>query len=228
MREFDALNGYPDPAQPRVVGPDIRTIQQRIVASYRDKEYYDGDRRNGYGGFKYDGRWFNVAKNMATEYGLNNKSSVLQVGCEKGFLLHDFQELFPGIKVRGTDVSRYALEHAMDGVKSYLTHAPFTKLPFEDKEFDFVIGIGAIYCLNLADAIVALKEIQRVSRGKSFVTLASYETPEEFWMFRYWTILGTTVLKPDEWREVMQHAGYTGDYKFTNSRTLKLILDQKS
>ena len=65
MREFNALKDYPQPKEPRYVSPDIRTVHSRIIASSRGKEYYDGDRKNGYGGFKYDGRWKKIAEFMA-------------------------------------------------------------------------------------------------------------------------------------------------------------------
>ena len=212
MREFNALGEYPQPKTPRYVGPHIRTIDNRIRASYRGKEYYDGDRNDGYGGFEYDGRWKAVAQLMEKEYKLGNNSAVLQVGCEKGFLLHDFHELFPKMKIMGTDISDYAIENSMPSTKPYIVKAPFTKLPFNDHEFDFVIAIGVVYTLTLADAIICLKEIQRIGKGRSFITIASYETEEDFRLFRYWTLLGSTVLRPDECRDVMKHAGYTGDY----------------
>lgn len=223
MRQFNALAGYPEPKQPRIVGPGLRTIRQRIIASYRGKEYYDGDRNCGYGGFYYDGRWLSIAKNMCKEYELGDDSAILQIGCEKGFLLHDFLLLNPKMKVRGTDISDYAIANAMPSVKPFIQKASFTALPFADEEFDFVIGISVVYTMNLANAIRCLKEIQRVGRGKSFVTIASYSTEEDFWLFRYWTVLGTIVLREDEWIEVLNHAGYTGDYKFTNAQTLKLV-----
>ena len=34
-----------------------RSVKNKLAAWKLDKEYYDGDRNNGYGGFKYDGRW---------------------------------------------------------------------------------------------------------------------------------------------------------------------------
>lgn len=223
MREFNALEGYPEPKEPRVVGPSIRTIHNRIIAAYRDKEYYDGERNNGYGGFRYDGRWVSVAQNISKAYGLTEDSSVLQMGCEKGFLLHDFHQLYPKMKIRGTDISGYAIEQAMPSIQSCIQQAPFTTLPFKDKEFDLVLAIGVVYTLNLADAMKCLKEIQRVGKGKSFVTLAAYRTEEEFKLFRWWTVLGTTVLHEDEWVEVLKHVGYTGDYKFQTARSLKLV-----
>ena len=222
MREFNALAGYPEPHQPRHVGPNIRTIHNRIIALCRGKEFYDGDRNNGYGGFAYDGRWVPIAKFMAHEYGLGATSAILQVNCEKGFLLHDFQQLFPGIKVRGTEISDYAIATAMPSVRPHIQQAPFTRLPFLDQEFDFVIAIGAVYALTLTDAIACLKEIQRVGKGKGFITVASYDTEEDKRLFEWWTLLGTTILRKEEWIEVLNHAGYTGDYKFTNAEALKL------
>ena len=94
MRKINILENLPKPKEPRIVGPHLRTIHNRIVASYRGKEYYDGDRMNGYGGFRYDGRWLPVARNMVKEYGLTEKSSILQINCEKGFLLHIFFSSF--------------------------------------------------------------------------------------------------------------------------------------
>ena len=222
MREFDALSGYPEPKQPRLVSQNLRTIQHRIIASYRGKDLYDGDRNYGYGGFHYDGRWLPIAKNMCIEYGLSFHSAVLQIGCDKGFLLNDFQLLQPGIKVRGTEISDYAIENAMESVKKFIQKASFIDLPFNNGEFDFVIAIGPVYTLNLGDAIKCLKEIQRVSRGKSFITLGSYTNKEELHLFRDWTLLGTTILHEQEWIEVMKHAGYSGDYKFTGAKSLNL------
>ena len=145
MREFNALKDYPQPKEPRIVGPDIRTIKSRIIASYRGKEYYDGDRKNGYGGFHYDGRWKKIVDFMCKEYNLDENSSILQIGCEKGFLLHDFHEKFPRMKIRGTDISDYAIKNSMPSIRTCVQKAPFTELPFKDHEFDFVMAIGVVY-----------------------------------------------------------------------------------
>ena len=223
MREFDALKGYPEPREPRLVHPNIRTIHNRIIASYRGKEFYDGDRDNGYGGLKYDGRWAPIAKTMMEQYSLSGQSAVLQIGCDKGFLLHEFLQLCPAIKVRGTEVSDYAIECAMPSVKPFVHKASFSELTFASGEFDFVIAIGPVYSLNLADAIKCLKEIQRVGKGRSFITLGAYETEEDLRLFRYWTLLGCTVLSKKDWIEVLNHAGYMGDYKFNTAQSLRLV-----
>lgn len=222
MREFNALRCYPQPKEPRYVGPNIRTIKNRIAASYRDERYYDGDRNDGYGGFKYDGRWKKIAESMCADYELTEHSALLQVGCEKGFLLHDFKERFPSMKIRGTDISDYAISHAMPSIKPYIEKCDFTKLPFEDREFDFVIAIGVVYTLTLRDAISCLREIQRVGKGKSFITLGAYRDESGKRLFNYWTLLGATILHVDEWVEVLKEAGYTGDYNFTTADYLNL------
>ncbi len=224
MREFNALGNYPQPKEPRYVGPNIRTIKNKIIASYRDERYYDGDRNNGYGGFKYDGRWKNIADSMCDEYKLTEDSALLQIGSEKGFLLHDFHEKYPNMKVRGLEMSDYAIEKSMPSIKGFIKKVDnYDKLPFSDCEFDFVIAIGVIYPLTLRDAISCLKDIQRVGKGKSFITLGSYRNEEEFKLFRYWSVLGSTILHVDEWVEVLNEAGYTGDYTFYTAETLNLV-----
>jgi len=223
MREFDALTGYPEPKAPRYIHPKLRTIHNRIVASYRDKEFYDGDRNNGYGGFKNDGRWAPIARSMLQEYALDDRSAVLQIGCDKGFLLHELLQLCPAMTLRGTEISDYAINCATSSTKHLIQKTSFSELPFANGAFDFVIAIGPVYSLNLTDAIKCLKEIQRVGCGRSFITLGAYETEEELRLFRFWTLLGCTVLSKMDWIEVLKHVGYTGDYKFNTAQSLNLI-----
>lgn len=227
MREFNALQNYPEPKNIRYVKKDLRTIQSKIVASYRDEAYYDGDRVNGYGGYNYDGRWKNIAKFMYEEYALDENSSVLQLGCEKGFLLSDFKTLYPTLNISGTEISDYAIEKSMKNIKSNIIKVDnFSNIPFADKSFDFVLAIGVVYCLTLADAIKTIKEIQRVSNGKSFITLGSYEDEESLRLFKMWSVLGSTILHIDDWIAVLEHCGYTGDYTFVTAKTLKLTESQ--
>lgn len=227
MREFNALSGYPQPKNVRYVSKNLRTIKNKIAASYRDERYYDGHRNDGYGGFKYDGRWVDVAKNMYKEYNLSENSSVLQIGCEKGFLIHDFKTIYPQINVMGTEISNYAIKNSMTSIKSNIVKVDsFAECPFEEDSFDLVIAIGVIYPLNLADAIKCIKHIQRVSKGNSFITLGSYYDEESYKLFKMWSVLGSTILHVDEWKEVLDHCGYTGDYTFVTSKSLNLVEQQ--
>ena len=223
MREFNALKNYPQPKNKRYVSKNMRTVQSKIIASYRDESYYDGDRVNGYGGYNYDGRYKDIASFMYDEYQLDENASVLQLGCEKGFLISDFKTLYPSLNISATEISSYAIEKSMLNVKSNIIQVEnFSHVPYADKSFDLVLAIGVVYCLTLADAIVCIKEIQRVAKGKSFITLGAYEDEESLKLFKMWSVLGSTILHVDEWREVLEHCGYAGDYTFVTGKTLNL------
>lgn len=223
MREFDLLKNYPS-IKYRYVSKNTRNIKNRIIASYRDKEFYDGSRNNGYGGFVYDGRWRLVAKKIFKEYKLKDDAKILQIGSDKGFLLQDIKELKPESRVFGTEISDYAIKKSHKKIKKNIIKSPFNILPFPKNYFDFVIAIGPIYSLNLRDGIQCLKEIGRVGNGKSFITLGSYDNEKEEKLFRYWTLLGATILSKKDWISVLKHCKYKGDYKFNTARTLNLKL----
>ena len=223
MRKFNLLSEYSKSQTIRYVSANLRKIEHRIVASYKNKEFYDGDRNYGYGGFKYDGRWKKIADKICKEYKLKKNSTILQLGCEKGFLLNDLKNLFPKMQIHGLETSNYAIDNSMGSVKKYIKKTDnYLRLEFEDNKLDFVIALGVVYVQNLKDAIKCLKEIQRVSKGKSFITLGSYETKEEYWLFREWALLGTIILKENEWIEILKLVNYSGDFYFTNAKTLIL------
>ena len=218
MREFNLLQDLPQSTEPRIV--TNRTIKSRIIASERGKEFYDGARENGYGGYIDDGRWNVVAKRIISEYNLGNKSKVLHIGCDKGFLLKELQNLCPDMFLRGLELSYYAWKESQ--VRNLMRLGTFNRLQFRDKQFNCVIASG-IYSLNLAQVIDSLKEIERICDGNSHITLGAFETEEEEKLFRQWTLLGTTILSKNDWLEVLNHVGYTGDYWFNTASSLNLI-----
>jgi SAM-dependent methyltransferase len=221
MREFDI--DYPHSKSKRVIKENSRSIKNKIIAWSLGEEYYDGQRENGYGGFYYDGRWATIMPRIIKEYKLNHNSTVLDFGCKKGFFLHDLKQALPGIRVNGIENHPYPIEKAMESVKKDLILCPYEKLPFEDNSFDFVIAFASIYMLNFSGVLSALREIQRVCKESSYVTLGAYKTKEEKELFLEWTLLGTTILHEDEWLEVFQEIGYTGDYFFTSAKSLHLV-----
>lgn len=223
MREFDLLSIYPS-LKKRYVSKQTRKIENRIVASYRGKKFYDGKRNDGYGGFYYDGRWQNIAKRIFDHYQLKDDAKILQIGSDKGFLLHDIKNLKPKCRIAGVEISDYAISKTLKNVKRFVKKSSFIDLPYKDNYFDFVIAIGPVYSLNLSDAIKCLKEIKRVGKGKSFITLGAYENDKDFKLFRYWTLLGCSILKKKEWVKVLKHCKYKGDYKFNTATSLNLKL----
>tara|TARA_B110001452_G_C15165873_1_gene405371 strand:- start:29 stop:691 length:663 start_codon:yes stop_codon:yes gene_type:complete len=195
-----------------------RSVINKMYAWELGKEYYDGNRLNGYGGFKYDGRWLKLLPKIIKKYKLNNKSRVLDLGCKKGFLLKDLNILLPGIKSYGIENHRYALKNAVK-CKSKLILSEYTKLPFKDKSLDFVIAFNSLYMQNLGDVIKSLKEIERVSK-KSYIILASGENDEERNKFYKWTLIGTSILLKREWKQLFKKIKFKGDYYFSSAKSL--------
>ena len=216
MREFDAFPIYP-PAK-RVAN---RTVHNRIAASDRGREFYHGERSNGFGGMKNDGRWAAVAENLISIYGLNKDSSVLETHCNFGYLLEEFHKR--GISVRGTEVSPYAIAHIAPEIQPFVKNVPFHVMPFGDHEFDLVLSVATVYAVALPEAMQMLREIERVGKGKSFITLSAAETPEELALIRKWSILGTLCFSKAEWITVLNHCGFTGDYKWDTVQSLGLV-----
>ena len=118
------------------------------------------------------------------------------------------------MKVRGVEVSDYAVAESMPLVKPYIVKSDFTKLPFENREFDFVIAIGVVYTLNLRDAISCLKGNTAGWKGNKLYNPWRLRNEQGARLFKYWTLLGATILHVDEWIEVLKESGYTGDYQF--------------
>ena len=224
MREINI--GYPNVSQPRILPHNFRTIHNKIKAWELGEEYYDGARENGYGGYRYDGRWAKIIPFLIKEYGLSNNSSVLDLGCKKGFFMNDLKEMLPGIKIRGVENHLYPIKSSMDSVREEIIYSPYENLPFGDGEFDFILAYASIYMLNLGGVIKVLREIQRVGKGKSYITLGAYRKEEDKELFLDWTLLGTTVLHVEEWLEVLKSVSYTGDYYFTSAESLKLVREE--
>jgi SAM-dependent methyltransferase len=114
-------------------------------------DYWDGDRRYGYGGYKFiDGRWRPVARALIDIYGLKNGSSVLDVGCGKAFLLYEMKKILPELKVAGFDISKHGLADAREEIKPYLfRYRAQDRYPYGDGTFDLVISLGCLHNLRL-------------------------------------------------------------------------------
>jgi len=183
----------------------------RIAKSF-GKEFFDGDRKCGYGGYTYDGRWKAVARKMKDYYQLAEDYAILDIGCAKGFLLHDFKELTPNCTVAGIDVSEYAIENAMPSVRPYLEIADAERLPYPDKSFDLVISINSIHNLPLERLKKAMKEVERVSRRHSYITVDAWRNETERENLYKWVLTAETMMHVDDWKKLFTEVGYTGDY----------------
>jgi len=149
---------------------------------------------------------------MKEYYQLAEDCAILDIGCAKGFLLHDFKELMPNCTIAGIDVSEYAIENAMPSVKSYLKVANAERLPYPDKSFDLVISINSIHNLSLEPLKAALKEVERVSRGHSYITVDAWRNEMERENLYKWVLTAETMMHVDDWKKLFKEVGYTGDY----------------
>ena len=196
-----------------------RMVDEKILCMHKAKEYeedyWDGDRRFGYGGYKYlPGRWKPVAESLIETYNLNNSSSILDVGCGKGFLLHEIKLLLPEITIKGFDISNHGLSCALDSVKDDLfIHKAQEPYPFKDNEFDLVISLGCLHNLRLMELEVALGEIERVGK-QGYVMLESYRNEAEQFNLQCWALTCESFFDEDEWVWLYNHFGYKGDYEF--------------
>ena len=212
-REIDLLINYPKTKRDVKERGSTKTEEDRMIARKFDKEFFDGDRKHGYGGFNYFPRfWQPVVPTFKDYYKLTFNSSVLDVGCAKGFMLYDFAQIIPGITVRGIDISQYAIDNAIEDMKPNVSVADAKKLPFEDNSFDVVISINTVHNLEKNECGEALKEIERVSRGNSFITVDAYRNEAEKELMYAWNLTAKTIMSVDEWVAFFKEVGYTGDY----------------
>jgi len=212
-RKIDLLVNYPKTKRDVKGRGASKTEEDRTIARKFGKEFFDGDRKHGYGGFSYLPRfWQPVIPTFKEHFGLTTKSSLLDVGCGKGFMLHDMAELIPGITLKGVDISEYAIENAIEDMKPNVRVANAKDLPFEDNSFDVVISINTVHNLEKDECARALQEIERVSKGKSFITVDAYRSEEEKELMYAWNLTAKTIMHEDEWAAFFEQIGYTGDY----------------
>ena len=212
-KEIDLLENYPKAKRNLDERLASKNEIDRAIAREFGREFFDGDRNHGYGGFNYMPRfWQPVIPTFKEYWNLTPDSSLLDVGCAKGFMLHDLTTLIPGITVKGVDISEYAIDNVMENMKPHTQVANAMHLPFADDAFDVVISINTVHNLGLNECGKALQEIERVSRGKSFITVDAYRNEEEEERMYAWNLTAKTIMSVDEWIKFFKEVNYNGDY----------------
>jgi len=190
-------------------------INCMIKAKEYEFDYWDGNRRFGYGGYKFiAGRWKPVAESLIKNYNLNNNSSILDIGCGKAFLLYEIKLLLPDIKICGFDISKHGINESKDEIKNHLfIHKAQDPYPFKDNEFDLVISLGCFHNLRIFELKMALSETERVGKN-GYVMLESYRNEKELFNLQCWALTCESFFDKEEWVWIYNNFGYNGDYEF--------------
>lgn len=211
--KIDLLRRYPKSVRNLSARVEQKTDEVRAIARKFDREFFDGDRKFGYGGFSYDEKyWSQTVKDIVDYYKLQDGARILDIGCAKGFMLHDLKILNPSFEVAGIDISDYAIRNSIPSVSKYLKVGNAMNLPFADDSFDLVISINTIHNLDREDCGLALREIQRVAKTNSFITVDAYSDPEEMHRMFAWNLTAKTILSESDWVSFFDKNNYTGDY----------------
>lgn len=212
-QEIDLMINYPRTKRDPAARGASKTPEQQAIARQFGKEFFDGSRDVGYGGFSYMSRfWEPVIPTFQEHFDLKSGDVLLDIGCAKGFMMYDAARLIPGLEVKGIDVSEYAIENGMEEMKPHMQVASAVDLPFEDNSVDVSISITTLHNLEKDDLATALREIERVTRRGSFITLDAYRNDEERERMEAWNLTALTMMHVDEWKEFFDKVGYTGDY----------------
>ena len=192
---------------------DAKVDCMQVARLFAD-EFWDGDRRYGYGGYRYDGRWKRVAEKLVEAYSLGADARILDVGCGKAFLLYELQQLLPGARISGFDASEYAIANAKEEVRdSLFIHRAEEPYPFADHEFDLVISLTTLHNLHLPQLKSALGEMERVGKN-GYLVVEAYRSVAELFNLQCWALTCAAFFTPDEWGWLFQEFGYSGDYEF--------------
>jgi len=212
-KEINLMNNYPQSKRDVLSRLVSKTEEDKCIAQKFGKEFFDGSRNHGYGGFSYNPRfWQPVVPTFQKYWNLKNGDSLLDIGCAKGFMLYDLKQSIPGMEVYGVDISEYAINNAKEEVRKYCQVSNATKLPFDDKSIDVAISITTLHNLDVVDLATALLEIERITKRGSFITLDAYKNDEEKERMEAWNLTAKTVMHVDEWKVFFSDIGYTGDY----------------
>ena len=215
MAEIDLLRALPKVKRNIQKRKDAKDPAVVAISRQYGEMYFDGPRDYGYGGYRYDGRWIPVARDIVAHFNLKPGMRVLDVGCAKGFLVKDLMTVCPGLEAFGLDISLYALMNCEPEVVGRLHLGTAERLPFPDNSFDCVLSLNTVHNFPRPRAIKVLQEIERLSGGRAFVQVDSYHTPQQKEIFESWVLTAEFYDYPDGWKALFRDAGYSGDYYWT-------------
>jgi ubiquinone/menaquinone biosynthesis C-methylase UbiE len=214
MPLVNLLQSLPKSKRPILLRKQKKCKKSIHIASKFSKDYFDGKREHGYGGYYYDGRWKKVAKEMIKFFKIKKNYKILDIGCAKGYLVKEFNDL--GIECYGIDISDYAIEKCHKDIKKKIFYGNAMNIPFPNNFFDVVISINCAHNLELKGCMKAIKEMNRVCRtNKCFLQVDSYNNIQQKKIFEDWVLTAKTHFYPKKWTEIFKKCCYKGYWNWT-------------
>lgn len=185
------------------------------VSKKYEFDYWDGDRKYGYGGYKYiKGRWSKVAKKLIQIYKLKNNSKILDIGCGKGYLLYEIKKILPKIRIHGLDISNHALKNSPEEIRKYLNKHDLKKgLNFKKNSFDLVFSLATLHNLEINFLFKIIKQIDNIGK-KKYIMVESYKNNQELFNLQCWALTCESFFSKNEWKWIFKNLNYTGDFEF--------------
>tara|TARA_B100000780_G_scaffold259496_1_gene210595 strand:- start:10183 stop:10845 length:663 start_codon:yes stop_codon:yes gene_type:complete len=197
----------------RMIDEKVKSMK---IARQFSKNFFDGKRNYGYGGYKYiPGYLEKTAKKIIKYYKLDNKSKILDIGCGKGFLLFEIKKILPGIRIKGFDISKYAIKNSKKEIrKNLFVHDLNKKLNFaKNNEFDLVLCLATLHNLNISSAFSAIQEINRVGK-KKYIMVDSYSNLSQLFNLQCWALTANIFFSNKDWEWFFKKTNYSGEYEF--------------
>ncbi len=178
-------------------------------------DYWDGNRKFGYGGYKYiEGYQEHLARKLIKEYKLNQKSKILDIGSGKGFLAYELQKILKNKNILCCDISRYAIKNSKKELyNKVFYHDIRRKFKYKNNHFDLVLSINVLHNLKLESLEKSLKEINRLSKNK-FICVESYKNNKQQFNLQCWALTAETIIDTESWKWIFKKSSYSGDFEF--------------
>ena len=214
MAEINLLDRYPRTCRD-IASRAAAVPAQREVARRFGREYFDGDRGQGYGGYRYDGRWVPIAERLRDHYGLAAATACSTWAAPRAFS--------STISVTWSRASgwRGSTSPPMPSSTPWRTSgasscaAPPSGCRFAAAPSTWSSRSTRSTTSGARRASRPSGEIERVGRRHRYVQVDSWLTEEQREKFERWQLTAATYSDPEGWRRLFQEAGYTGDYYWT-------------